>query len=174
MGRCRRSYILLVRKFRTSEMLDKWSPTSKLSDIKLFHYPDWRYIFHLSDIKLFHYPDCRYFFTCTISNCSTIQTVDIFFTCTISNCSTIQTVDIFFTCTRARLSAILFFTYFLISSNFFPCLLWLNFEYWLCIVFTTFWRTGILPDFTWIFIDWVSAGFLTDAFSPWPKKKRHR
>ena len=37
-----RSYILLVRKFRTSEMLDKWSPTSKLSDIKSFHYPDCR------------------------------------------------------------------------------------------------------------------------------------
>ena len=139
MGRCRRSYILLVRKFRTSEMLDKWSPTSKLSDIKLFHYPDGRYFFHLYDIKLFHYPDGRYFFTCT----------------------------------RARLSAILFFTYFLISSNFFPCLLWLNFEYWLCIVFT-FLRTGISPDFTWICIDWVSAGFLPDVFSPWPKKKRHR
>ena len=45
MGPCRRSYILLVRKFRTSEMLDKWGPTSKLSDIKLSHYPDGRYIF---------------------------------------------------------------------------------------------------------------------------------
>ena len=27
MGPCRRSYILLVRKFQTSAMLDKWSPT---------------------------------------------------------------------------------------------------------------------------------------------------
>ena len=123
MGRCRRSYILLVRKFRTSEMLDKWSPTSKLCNIKFFHYPD-----------------CRY---------------------------------IFFTCTRTHLSTIPIKP-FLISSNLFPCLLWLNFEYWLCIVFTTFLRTGILHDFTWIFIDWVSAGFLTDVFSPWPKKKRHR
>ena len=35
MGPCRRSYILLVRKFQTSEMLDKWSSTSKLSGIKL-------------------------------------------------------------------------------------------------------------------------------------------
>ena len=28
-------------------MLDKWSPTSKLSDIKFSHYPDGRYFFHL-------------------------------------------------------------------------------------------------------------------------------
>ena len=28
-------------------MLDKWGPTSKLSDIKLSHYPDGRYIFSL-------------------------------------------------------------------------------------------------------------------------------
>ena len=40
MGPCRRSYILYFRKFRTSEMLDKWSATSKLSDTKLSHYPD--------------------------------------------------------------------------------------------------------------------------------------
>ena len=58
MGPCCRSYILLIRKFRTSEMLDKWSPTSKLSDIKLSHYPDCRYIFftctrtHLSALSL--------------------------------------------------------------------------------------------------------------------------
>ena len=45
LGPCRRSYILLVRKFRTSEMLGKWSPTSKVSDIKLSHYPNGRYIF---------------------------------------------------------------------------------------------------------------------------------
>ena len=79
MGPCRRSYILLVRKFRTSEMLDKWSPTSKLSDIKSFHYPDCRYIF----FTFFHKPPV----------CHTYQ------------------------------------TYFLISSNLFPRLLWLNFEY---------------------------------------------
>ena len=45
MGPCCRSYILLVRKFQISEMLDKWSPAYKLSDIKLSHYPDGRYIF---------------------------------------------------------------------------------------------------------------------------------
>ena len=47
MGSCRRSYILLVQKFQTSEMLDKWSPTSKLSHIKFPHNPDGRYIFSL-------------------------------------------------------------------------------------------------------------------------------
>ena len=45
MRPCRRSYILLIRIFRTSEMLDEWSPTSKLSDIKLSHIPDSQYIF---------------------------------------------------------------------------------------------------------------------------------
>ena len=44
MGPCRRSYILLVRKFGTSEMLEKWSPTSKLFNTKFSHYPDGRYI----------------------------------------------------------------------------------------------------------------------------------
>ena len=79
---------------------------------------------------------------------------------------------------------------FLISSNLFPCLLWLNFECWLtcqicrfscksatatfCIIFPTFLRTGISSDFTWIFIDWLSAGFLPGVLSPWPNKKRHR
>ena len=58
MGPCRGSYILLVRKFRTSEMLDKWGPTSKLSDIKLLHIPNDWYIFftfartHLSTIPI--------------------------------------------------------------------------------------------------------------------------
>ena len=45
MGPCRKSYTLLARKFRTSEILDKWSLISKLSDIKLSHIPDVRYIF---------------------------------------------------------------------------------------------------------------------------------
>ena len=64
MGPCRRSYILLVRKFRTSEMLNKWSPTSKLFDIKFSHYSDGRYIF----------------FTCTRSRLSSILNLifDIF------------------------------------------------------------------------------------------------
>ena len=34
----------LSEKFRTSKILDKWSPTSKLSDINFSHYPDGRYI----------------------------------------------------------------------------------------------------------------------------------
>ena len=45
MGPCCKSYILLVRIYRASEMLDKWSPTSKLYDIKLSHIPDGRYVF---------------------------------------------------------------------------------------------------------------------------------
>ena len=44
MGPCRRCYILLVPKLRTFKMLDEWSPTSKLSDIKLSLMPDNRYI----------------------------------------------------------------------------------------------------------------------------------
>ena len=58
MGPCRRSYILLVQKFQTSEILDKWSPTYKLIDIKLSHHPDGRYIIftctrtHLSAIPI--------------------------------------------------------------------------------------------------------------------------
>ena len=59
--------------------------------------------------------------------------------------------------------------FFLISSNLFPCLLWVNFDYWitckLCwfsvslqlstfsIIFPAFLWSGISPDFTWIFID---------------------
>ena len=39
MGPYHRSCIVLVWKFQTSEMLDKWSPTFKLSHIKLSHYP---------------------------------------------------------------------------------------------------------------------------------------
>ena len=48
MGSRCRSYILHVQKCQTSEMLDEWSPTSKLSDIKLSHIPDgWNiYLLH--------------------------------------------------------------------------------------------------------------------------------
>ena len=45
IGPCRRSYILLLQKFGTSEMLDKWSPKSKLSEIKWSCYLNGRYIF---------------------------------------------------------------------------------------------------------------------------------
>ena len=47
VGPCYMSYILF-RKFRTSEMLDKWNPTSKLSGIKLCQVPDGQYIFSLA------------------------------------------------------------------------------------------------------------------------------
>ena len=87
MGPCRRPYILPVQKFRTSEMLDKWSPISKLSDIKLPHYPDGQYIL--------------------------------------------------FTCTRTRLSTILIKPVFWFFKSF-PCLLWLNFEYWITYQFWQF------------------------------------
>ena len=43
MWPCRRSYIPPVQKFRTSKMLNNWSPIFKLSDIKLSQIPDGRY-----------------------------------------------------------------------------------------------------------------------------------
>ena len=58
MGSYRRPCIILVWKFQTSQMLEKWSRTSKLSHIKLYHYPDSQYIFstctrtHLSTIPI--------------------------------------------------------------------------------------------------------------------------
>ena len=126
MGPCRNSYILLVRKFRTSKMLVKCSPTSKLLDVKLSHISDDRYIFSI--------------------------------------------------CTRTHLSAMtFFFWYFQIFSR--VCYDWvLSIGYHVnfanlgvnlglptfCIIFPTFFRTSISPDFTWIFINWVSAGFF-----PW-------
>ena len=66
--------------------------------------------------------------------------------CPISNCPTTQTVDI-------------------------GVSLWLPM---FSIIFPTFLRTGISPEFTWTFIYWVSAGYFPGVFSPWPKKKRHR
>ena len=48
MGPCRRSSIVLVWKFRTSKMLDKWSPTYKLSHIKLSYYQNSQYFFSLA------------------------------------------------------------------------------------------------------------------------------
>ena len=70
MGPCRRSYILLVQKFRTSKMLDEWSPTSKLSDIKLPHIPDGWYIF----------------FTCTRTHLSAIPAELVFWYLQIFSC----------------------------------------------------------------------------------------
>ena len=131
------SYILLVREFWTSKMLDEWSPTSKLLATKLSQILDNWYIF--------------------------------------------------FTCMRTHLSAITFFWYFqFFSSVFYDWVL--STEYYVnftdlgvtlglstfCIIFPTFFQTSISPDFTWIFIDRVSAGFFPGVFSPWPEKKRHR
>ena len=45
MAPCRRSYILLVQNLQTSEMLDKWCLTSKLSDIKFSHIADGRFFY---------------------------------------------------------------------------------------------------------------------------------
>ena len=41
-----------------------------------------------------------------------------------------------------------------------------------CIIIPTFFRTSISPEFTWIFVDWVSAGFFSGVFSPLSEKKR--
>ena len=63
MSPCRRSYILLVQKCWTSEIMDKWSPISKLSIFKFSHYPYGRYIF----------------FTCTRTRLSAIPIEPVFF-----------------------------------------------------------------------------------------------
>ena len=76
----------------------------------------------------------------------------------------------------------------MIFSNLFLCVLWLSFGYHanfadlgvtlglstFYIIFPTFFRTSVSPDFTWIFIAWISVGFFPGVFSPWPEKKRHR
>ena len=124
IGPCRRSYILLVREFQTSKMLGKWSPTSKLSGIKLSHYLDGRYIF----FHLYENPPVWFIYQICV----------------------------------------------LISSDLFPCLLWLNFEYWItcklgwfrckCVTdnvlhnFSNVLADWFLPESTWIFIDWVFCG----------------
>ena len=94
----------------------------------------------------------------------------------------------FFHCTRTQLSAIPInpvFWYFQIFSG--TCYDWiLSIGYHVsfadlgatlglstfCTIFPTFFRTSISPDFTWIFIDWVSAGFFPGVFSAWPEKKK--
>ena len=140
MGPCRRSYILLVRKFRTSEMLDKWSPTSKVLDIKLYHIADGRYIF----------------FTCTRTHLSTIPKKPVFWYFQIFS-------HVFY-------DWVLSFGY---HVNFADLGVALGLSTF-CIIFPTFFRTCISPDFTWIFIDWVSAGFFPGVIFPWPEKKRDR
>ena len=71
MAPCRRSYILLVQKLRTSEMLDKWSLTSKLSDIKFSHIPDGRffYIWYLQIFsRVFPWLNFEYWIICQLSS----------------------------------------------------------------------------------------------------------
>ena len=66
-----------VLKFWTSEMLDEWSPTSKLSDIRLSHIPDDRYIY----------------FLCTRTHLSTIPVFDIFKSFPVFSCDWILVLD---------------------------------------------------------------------------------
>ena len=124
MGPCRRFYILLVQKFRTSEMLDKWSPTYKLSDVKLSHCPDGWYIF----------------FTCMRTHLSAIPIKSVFW--------------------YPQIFSLVYYNW-ILSIRFHVSLADLGVSVRLstfCIIFPTFLRTVISPDFTWIFIDWVFAG----------------
>ena len=132
MGSCRKSYIVLVRKFRTSKMLDNWSSTSKLSTSKL------------------------YFFTCVRTHLSAIPIKPVFWY-----------FQIFF---RVCYDWVLSVGY---HVNFADLDITLGLSTF-CIISPTFFQASISPDFTWIFIDWVSAGFFPGVFSPWPEKKRHR
>ena len=124
MGPCRRSCILLNRKFPTSEMSDKWSPTSKLSDIKLSHISDGRYIF----------------FTCTRTHLSVIPIKPVFWYFKIFS--------------RVCYDWVLSTGY---RVNFADLGVTLGMSKF-CIIFPTYFRTSVSPDFTWIFIDWVSGG----------------
>ena len=135
MGPYHRSCIILVWKFQTSEMLDKWSPTFKLSHIKLSHYPDSRYIFS----------------TCTRTHLSTIPIKLVFWYLQIFSC---LILSIGWHVNYADLGVRLWLSTFRIIC---PRIL----------------RTGISPEFTWIFINPVCGVFFPGVFSPWPKKKRH-
>ena len=124
MGSCHRSYILLVQKFQTFEMLDKWSPTSKMSDIEFPHYPDGWYIF----------------FTCTRTGLSAKPIKPVF--------SYLQIFSLVYYDKFWALANIL-------TSCRFRCK---SATAIFCIIFPTFFPTGISPFFTWIFIDWVPTG----------------
>ena len=123
MSSCCRSYNLLVQKFWTSEMLDKWSPTSKLSDVKFSHYSDGRHIF----------------FTCTTTRLSAIPIKPVFWYLRIFSPVYDRILNIGWHVNFSNLGVSLWLPTF-------------------CIIFPMFLRTGISPDFTWIFIDWVSVG----------------
>ena len=145
MGPSRKSCILLFRIYQASETLDKWSPTSKLYNIKLPHIPDGRYIF----------------FSCTRTYLSVIPIKPVFRYLQIFSCI----------CYDWVLSIGYYVNFGLLGvtlglSTFF-------------IIFPTFFWTSISPDFTWILIDWVSAGFFPGGFSlglrkktPWKKPRK--
>ena len=92
---------------------------------------------------------------------------------------------IFSTCTRTHLSTIpikLVFWYLQIFSCLILSIGWyvnyadLGVRLWLStfrIICPRFLKTGISPEFTWIFINPVCGVFFPGVFSPWPKKKRH-
>ena len=104
----------------------------------------------------------------------------------LSNCPTIKTVDIFFSLVREPTSP-LYLSCVLISSNLFPCLLWLNFEYWItcklgwyksksttAYVLHNF--SNVLADwyFSWLYLNfhWLSfCGVFPGVFSPCLRKK---
>ena len=106
----------------------------------------------------------------------------------LSNCPTIKTVDIFFSLVREP-TCPLYLSCVLISSNLFPCLLWLNFEYWItcklgwyksksttAYVLHNF--SNVLADwyFSWRYLNfhWLSfCGVFSRCIFSLPKKKRH-
>ena len=105
--------------------------------------------------------------------------------CPISSFPIIQTVDIF--CSLAREPVCpphLLNLFFLISSNLFPCLLWLNFVYWLtcqlcrfrCNSATAYVLhnfSNVLADwYLWLYIDWVSARFFSRCIFSLAEEKK--
>ena len=103
--------------------------------------------------------------SCPISNFPTIQTVDIFF-----HLSAITAKPVFW---YLQIFSLVYYDWILSIGQHVNIgdlgvrLRLLTF----CIIFPTFLRTGISPDFTWIFIDWVSAGFFPGVFLLGIRKK---
>ena len=105
----------------------------------------------------------------------------------ISNCPTIQTVDIFFPLVREPICPPYPLNLFFDIFKSFPVFIILSIGWhvnyadlvvrlWLStfrIICPRFLRTGVSPEFTWIFINPVCGVFFPGVFSPWPKKKRH-
>ena len=76
----------------------------------------------------------------------------------ISNYPTIQTVDIFYSLVRESICPPYLWSLFFNSSNLFPCLLWLNFEYWityqLCRLRCKSATAYVLHNFSNVLADW--------------------